>query len=72
MRVVAADGDCHGFTVGPGERSQTAYTLQVAEPVLSDDLSRETRFSVPSIALENGMRQRSERARSRTLRGLAT
>ena len=57
VRVVAADGDCHGFTVGPGERSRTDHTLQVAEPVLSDDLSRETRFSVPSIALENGMRR---------------
>ena len=57
VRVVAADGDCHGFTVGPGERSQTDHTLQVAEPVLSDNLSRETRFSVPSIALENGMRR---------------
>ncbi len=55
VRVVAADGDCHGFTVGPG--SETIHTLQVAEPVLSDDLSRETRFSVPSIALENGMRR---------------
>ena len=57
VRVVAADGDCHGFTVGPGERSRTDHTLQVAEPVLSDDLSRETRFSVPSVALENGMRR---------------
>ena len=57
VRVVAADGDYHGFTVSPEERSRTNYTLQVAEPVLSDDLSRETRFSVPSIALENGMRR---------------
>ena len=57
VRVVAADGDCHGFTGGPGERSRTNHTLQAAEPVLSDDLSRETRFSVPSVAIENGMRR---------------
>ena len=70
VRVVAADGDCHGFSVAPGERSRTDHTLQVAEPVLSDDLSRETRFSVPSDRARERHPQGSQRARSRTLGGL--
>ena len=56
-RLVAADGEWFGFTIGSARVSQTAYTLQVAEPVLSNDLLDETRFSVPPTALETGMRR---------------
>ncbi len=55
VRPVAADGEAFAFTSGPGYPSQTAYTLNVGQPVVSNNLVAETRFSVPAIALEHGM-----------------
>jgi diguanylate cyclase (GGDEF)-like protein/PAS domain S-box-containing protein len=57
IRVVGMDGGALSYTVASGAPSQTAYTLQVAEPVVCDDLAGETRFSVPEIALESGIRR---------------
>ena len=52
VRLVAADGETFSSTIPSGQPSQTAYTLQVGEPVLSNDLAGETRFSVPAIVVE--------------------
>jgi diguanylate cyclase (GGDEF)-like protein/PAS domain S-box-containing protein len=57
VRLVAADGESLGWTIGPGYPTQTAYTLQVGKPVVSDDLLSETRFSTPPTVLERGMRR---------------
>ena len=42
---MAAAGETR-VTIGPGQPTQTAYTLEVGEPVVSNDLPGETRFSV--------------------------
>jgi diguanylate cyclase (GGDEF)-like protein/PAS domain S-box-containing protein len=55
VRVVAAEGETFDPTIPPGQPSQTAYTLQVAEPVVSNDLRGEPRFSVPAMILEHGL-----------------
>ncbi len=57
LRIVAADGKASDTTISPGHPSQTAFTLGVGEPVLSNDLAGETRFSVPAIVLEKGLRR---------------
>ncbi|MGO9902844.1 MAG: EAL domain-containing protein [Solirubrobacteraceae bacterium] len=57
IRLVGADGESLSFTLGPGHRTQTAYTLNVGQPVLSNDLVGETRFSSPAAVLERGMRR---------------
>ncbi len=56
VRLVAADGESLGWTIGPGYPTQTAYTLRVGKPVVSEDLLSETRFSAPPSVLARGMR----------------
>jgi diguanylate cyclase (GGDEF)-like protein/PAS domain S-box-containing protein len=55
VRIVAAEGKPLDPTIPPGRSSQTAYTLGVGEPVLSNDLARETRFGAPATVLEKGL-----------------
>jgi GAF domain-containing protein len=55
VRIVAADGETFDVRIPPGDPSLTAYTLDLGEPVLSNDLPRETRFSVPAVVLEHGL-----------------
>ena len=55
VALVAAEGETFDPTIPPGQPSQTAYTLQVREPVVSNDLPGETRFSVPAMIVENGL-----------------
>jgi diguanylate cyclase (GGDEF)-like protein/PAS domain S-box-containing protein len=57
LRLVAAEGESLGWTIGPGNPTQTAYTLAVGKPVVSEDLLSETRFSAPPTVLERGMRR---------------
>jgi diguanylate cyclase (GGDEF)-like protein len=57
VRLIAADGESLDWTIGPGNPTQTAYTLKVAKPVVSEDLLSETRFSTPPTVLERGMRR---------------
>ena len=54
VRLVAADGEPFSFTIDPTQPSQTTYTLQAGEPVVSNDLPGETRFAVPANVLQNG------------------
>ena len=55
IRNVAVAGDVVLFRIPPGRPSQTAYTLGVSEPVISNDLSAESRFSVPATVPEHGI-----------------
>ncbi len=55
IRNVAIAGDVVLFSIPPGRPSQTAYTLGVSGPVISNDLSAESRFSVPATVLEHDM-----------------
>jgi diguanylate cyclase (GGDEF)-like protein/PAS domain S-box-containing protein len=55
IRTVAADGQNDDLTIPAGASSQTGHTLQVREPVVSNNLSAETRFSVPTIVIEHGL-----------------
>jgi diguanylate cyclase (GGDEF)-like protein/PAS domain S-box-containing protein len=57
VRVVATEGGASRYTVAPGQPSQSAYTLHVAQPVVCNDLPGETRFPVSATALESGMRR---------------
>ncbi len=57
VRMVAGDGDTPGFTLGPEHPTQTAQTLELSQPLLSNDLAREKRFPVPRIVLERGLRR---------------
>ncbi len=57
VRVVAGIGDGLGFMLAAGDASQTAHTLKLGQPLLSNDLARETRFPVPAVVLERGMRR---------------
>lgn len=43
-------------TVDIGAASLSGYTLQAAQPVIDEDLSQETRFSVPPLLFEHGIR----------------
>jgi diguanylate cyclase (GGDEF)-like protein/PAS domain S-box-containing protein len=55
VRVVATASEPTDYTIPPDEASQTTYTLQGSEAVVSDDLPTETRFSAPTIVLELGL-----------------
>jgi len=55
VRLVAAEGETFDPTIPRGQPSQTAYTLQVGEPVVSNDLLGEPRFSVPAMIVEHGL-----------------
>ncbi|MGO9790669.1 MAG: EAL domain-containing protein [Solirubrobacteraceae bacterium] len=55
VRIVAADGEPFDSTIPAGQPSQTAFTLEVGESVLSNDLASETRFSAPATVLEKGL-----------------
>ena len=52
IRVVADSGGQISVRIPAGEGSQSSYTLEVGEPVLSNDLRSETRFVVPPVVLE--------------------
>ncbi len=56
VRLIAADGHTVGPTLPAGPTcSQTGYSLSASEPILSNDLAGETRFSIPPVILENGL-----------------
>ncbi|MGO9955823.1 MAG: putative bifunctional diguanylate cyclase/phosphodiesterase [Solirubrobacteraceae bacterium] len=57
VRIVAAgrEGEPLDPTIPPGQPSLTTFTLQTGGPVLSNDLSRETRFCSPTIVLAKGL-----------------
>ena len=57
VRSVAAAGEAIEVSVPAGTPSQTAYTLGESEPVISNDLARETRFSVSQVVLDRGLRR---------------
>ena len=66
IRNVAAAGKVIEVTVPAGGTSQSAYTLGEAEPVISNDLAAETRFSTSVKLLEAGLcRGASARIRQR-------
>ena len=44
------------LTVGADSKSPAGYALRTGEPVVSTDLSAETRFEVPGVLLEHGIR----------------
>ena len=48
IRNVAAAGELPEFAIPAGKPSQSAYTLRVGEPVISNDLADETRFRCPA------------------------
>ncbi len=57
IRIVAAEGKRFNNTIPPAHPSQTAYTLRVGEPVVSNDLAGETRFSPPAMVLQGGLQR---------------
>jgi diguanylate cyclase (GGDEF)-like protein/PAS domain S-box-containing protein len=58
MRLVATSiDDAPGTIILPVDASQVGYTLTRNESVVSDDLFHETRFSVPGIVFERGLRR---------------
>jgi diguanylate cyclase (GGDEF)-like protein len=57
IRRVAADNRLPDHTIPAGQPSQTLYTLSSNEPVVSNDLPGETRFSVPPRIVEVGLRR---------------
>ena len=57
IRKVAAAGETTEISVPAGRPSQTAYTLGEREPVISNDLARESRFSVSASVIESGLRR---------------
>jgi diguanylate cyclase (GGDEF)-like protein/PAS domain S-box-containing protein len=57
VRIVAATGDLFDPRIAAAQPTQTAYTLLGSEPVLSNDLPGETRFSVPAMVEDNGLRR---------------
>ena len=67
VRIVAADGETFDVKIAPGQPSLTAYTLDVGEPVLCNDLLRETRFSVPAVVSRARSAPHSKRACARAL-----
>ena len=52
IHVVADSGEQINVRIPAGQGSQSRYTLEVGEPVLSNDLRNETRFVVPPVVLE--------------------
>ncbi len=57
VRIVAATGDGFDPRVAAEQPTQSAYTLLGSEPIVSNDLLSERRFSVPATVMENGMRR---------------
>ncbi len=57
VRIVAATDDRLHPRIASSQPTQSAYTLLGSEPVLSNDLAGETRFSVPAIVADNGLRR---------------
>ncbi len=57
VRLIAADGESISWTIGPGHPTQTAHSLEIGRPVLSNDLLSETRFSPPPSVVARGMRR---------------
>ena len=57
IRNVAVDGRVIEFSIPAGQPSQTAYCLELSEAVISNDLTHETRFSVPASVVGNGLRR---------------
>jgi diguanylate cyclase (GGDEF)-like protein len=55
IRNVASTGYVVELSIPTGQPSQTAFTLSESEPVISNDLGRETRFSVSATVLECGL-----------------
>jgi GAF domain-containing protein len=55
IRTVSAEGENYDLTIPAGRASQTAYTLEVGEPIVSNDLTGERRFSVPATVVEHGL-----------------
>ena len=47
IRLLATDRETFEFTIPAGQPSQSQFTLQAGEPVISNDLLAETRFPVP-------------------------
>jgi len=66
IRNVASAGYVVELSIPAGQPSQTTFTLAESEPVISNDLARETRFSVSATVLESGLcRALSVRVRQR-------
>jgi diguanylate cyclase (GGDEF)-like protein/PAS domain S-box-containing protein len=55
VRTIAADGQTYDLAIPAGAPSQTGHTLATGSPVLSNDLSSEPRFSVPTAVIEHGL-----------------
>ena len=56
VRIVATTGPSLATTFAADQPTQTAFTLRGTEPVLSNDLLEETRFSVPPLVFELDLR----------------
>ena len=69
--LVAADGKPPYYTIPADRPSQTAFTLRVQEPVLSNDLAVETRFCAPELVVARGL-NRCRACPSRSARAHAT
>jgi len=57
VRIVATTGPSLDTTIVEERATQTAFTLQGSEPVVSNDLLAETRFAVPALVREQGSRR---------------
>jgi len=57
VRLIATDRETFEFTLPAGQPSQTQFTLQADEPVISNDLLSETRFPVPPVVFGNALRR---------------
>jgi diguanylate cyclase (GGDEF)-like protein/PAS domain S-box-containing protein len=55
IRTVSTEGENYDLTIPAGRASQTGYTLEVGEPIVSNDLISEGRFSVPATIVEHGL-----------------
>jgi diguanylate cyclase (GGDEF)-like protein/PAS domain S-box-containing protein len=54
VRVVAASGLSHDARIPADQGTQSAFTLDAGEPVISNDLPDEARFDVPPVILDKG------------------
>ena len=57
VRIIATTGRSLSTTFAPDQPTQTAFTLAGSEPVISNDLSEEPRFSVPPLVFEENLRR---------------
>lgn len=57
VRIVATTGRSLAATFAPAQPTQSAFTLGGDRPVVSNDLMAETRFSVPPLVFEEGLRR---------------